>query len=101
MISNYRMGLMQVIDFACIAVALLVCGCFFIEPDLFVFTDYTGASLFTLFFYLLFFYILDAYSVGEEDSKDTVGRVMVACLLGIVCSATASYTFDHWRRSTQ
>ena len=97
MISNYRMGLMQVIDFACIAVALLACGCFFIEPDLFVFTDYTGASLFTLFFYLLFFYILDAYSVGEEDSKDTVGRVMVACLLGIVCSATASYTFDHWR----
>lgn len=97
MISNYRMGLMQAIDLVCIIAALLVCGEFTLPPDLFVFDDYTGASLFTLFFYMLFFYILDAYSVGEEDFRDTVGRVMVSCLLGIVFSATSSYTFDHWR----
>ena len=49
MISQYRMALLQGIDGACVALALLVCGHFFVEPDLFVFTDYTGASLFTLF----------------------------------------------------
>lgn len=97
MISNYRMALLQGIDILCIFAALLVCGAAVLPPDLFVFDDYTGASLFTLFFYMFFFYVLDSYSVGEEDFRDTVGRVMVACLLGIVLSATASYTFDHWR----
>lgn len=97
MISNYRMALLQAVDFFCIALALFLCGELILPPDLFIYDDYTGASLFTIFFYLLFFYILDAYSVGEEDFRDTAGRVMVACLLGIICSATASYTFDHWR----
>ncbi|MEG2172290.1 MAG: sugar transferase [Desulfovibrionaceae bacterium] len=97
MISNYRMALLQVLDFLCIVVALLVAGELTLAPDLFVFDDYTGASLFTLFFYLLFFYILDAYGVGEEDFRDTVGRVLVACVLGIISSATFSYSFDHWR----
>lgn len=97
MISNYRMALLQGVDLFCIVAALLVCGELVLPPELFVLDDYTGASLYTLFFYLMFFYILDAYSVAEEDFRDTVGRVMVSCLLGIVFSATASYTFDHWR----
>lgn len=97
MISNYRMALLQMVDGLCIILALFVAGQFTLTPDLFIFDDYTGASLFTLFFYLLFFYILDSYSVGEEDFRDTVGRVMVACVLGIISSATFSYSFDHWR----
>lgn len=97
MISSYRMALLQVLDFICILVALLVCGLTTLEPGLSVFDDYTGASLFTLFFYLLFFYILDAYSVGQEAFKETTGRVLAACSLGIISSATASYAFDHWR----
>lgn len=97
MISNYRMGLLQTLDALCLVAALFVSGALTLEPDLFIFQDYTGASLFTLFFYLLFFYILDAYSVGQEDFRDTVIRVLLACVLGIVSSATASYTFDHWR----
>lgn len=97
MISDYRMALLQFIDLVCIVAALAVSGWLTLTPDLFIFDDYTGASLFTVFFYLLFLYILDAYSVGDEDFRDTIGRVMVACVLGIVCSATASYTFDHWR----
>ena len=96
MISSYRMALLQVLDFACILLALGVSS-FTLEPDLNIFDDYTGASLFTVFFYLLFFYILDAYKVGNEDFKETMGRVMVACLLGIISSATASYAFQHWR----
>ena len=97
MISTYRMALLQALDFFCILLALAVSGMLSIAPDLSVFHDYTGASLFTVFFYLLFFYILDAYSVGSEDFRETMGRVLVACLLGIVSSATASYAFQHWR----
>ncbi|SDF42503.1 sugar transferase [Desulfovibrio legallii] len=97
MISTYRMALLQALDFFCILLALAVSGMLSIAPDLSVFHDYTGASLFTVFFYLLFFYILDAYSVGSEDIRETVGRVLVACLLGIISSATASYAFQHWR----
>ncbi|MDY3808730.1 sugar transferase [Desulfovibrio sp. PG-178-WT-4] len=97
MISTYRMALLQVLDIFCLLLALTVTGVSTIAPDLSVFHDYTGASLFTVFFYMLFFYILDAYSVGQEDFKETAGRVLVACVLGIISSATASYSFDHWR----
>lgn len=97
MISDYRMAMLQVIDLICIVVALCISGVLTLTPDLSIFDDYTGASLFTVFFYLMFLYILDAYSVGDEDFRDTIGRVLVASVLGIICSATASYTFDHWR----
>lgn len=97
MISTYRMALLQTLDLVCILLALSVSGFLTLEPDLSIFHDYTGATLFTIFFYMLFFYILDAYSVGNEDFKETVGRVLVACLLGIISSATASYAFQHWR----
>ena len=97
MISSYRMGLLQMLDLLCILLALTISGMTTIAPDLSVFDDYTGASLFTVFFYMLFFYILDAYNVGNEDFKETTGRVLVACLLAIISSATASYAFQHWR----
>lgn len=97
MISTYRMALLQTLDLVCILLALSISGFFTVEPELSIFHDYTGATLFTIFFYMLFFYILDAYSVGNEDFKETVGRVLVACLLGIISSATASYAFQHWR----
>ncbi len=97
MISNYRRGLLQTIDFICICIALTVCELTTIPPDLNIFDDFTGACLFTFFFYLLFFYILDGYNVGNEDFKETIGRVFVSCLLGIISSAVASYAFQHWR----
>ena len=97
MISTYRMALLQLLDLVCILLALSISGFLTVEPDLSIFHDYTGATLFTIFFYMLFFYILDAYSVGNEDFKETIGRVLVACILGIISSATASYAFQHWR----
>ena len=97
MISAYRRALLQVVDLFCLALALVISGLTTIAPDMSIFQDYTGASLFTIFFYMLFFYILDAYSVGSEDFKETAGRVLIACVLGIISSATASYAFDHWR----
>ena len=97
MISTYRMALLQMLDLVCILLALSISGFLTVETDLSIFHDYTGATLFTIFFYMLFFYILDAYSVGNEDFKETIGRVLVACILGIISSATASYAFQHWR----
>lgn len=97
MISAYRRALLQVLDIFCLFLALIISGLTTISPDLGIFQDYTGASLFTIFFYMFFFYILDAYSVGMEDFKESAGRVLVACFLGIISSATASYAFDHWR----
>ncbi len=97
MISAYRMFVLQCLDFLCIILALSISGVVSIAPDLSIFQDYTGASLFTIFFYMLFFYILDVYSVGLEDYRESLGRVLVACFLGIISSATCSYAFDHWR----
>lgn len=101
MISGYRMALLQCLDIGCLLLALIISGLTTIAPDLSIFQDYTGASLFTIFFYMFFFYILDAYSVGHEDFRETTGRVLVACILGIISSATASYAFDHWRFDRQ
>lgn len=97
MISAYRRALLQTLDAFCLLLALAVTGLLTIAGDLNVFFDYTGASLFTFFFYLLFFYITDAYKVGFEDFKESMGRLLVACVLGILSSSVASYAFDHWR----
>ncbi|MDR2696213.1 MAG: sugar transferase [Deltaproteobacteria bacterium] len=97
MISKYRRALLQALDALCILGALLMAEFFTIIPDLFILTDYTGASTFTLFFYLLFFYILDAYKLGEEDIRDTAIRLGMACVLAILGSAVASYSLDHYR----
>ena len=97
MISKYRMALLQVLDVFCLLLALSLTSLATIEPGLSIFQDYTGATLFTFFFYMLFFYILNAYAVGTEDFRETTGRVLVACILGIIFSATASYAFQHWR----
>ena len=51
MISTYRMALLQVLDIFCLLLALTITGVTTIAPDLSVFHDYTGASLFTVFFY--------------------------------------------------
>ncbi len=97
MISDYRMALLQAFDAFFIIISLLVSGFLTLTPDLFIIDDYTGACLFTIFFYMLFLYILDAYNVGAEDFRDTFGRTAISAVLAVICSATASYTFDHWR----
>lgn len=97
MISTYRKALLQTLDGVCILAALLAAEFFTVSPELFIFSDYTGASAFTIFFYLLFFYILDAYKLGQEDVRDSAIRLGMACVLGILSSAVASYALDHYR----
>ncbi len=97
LISTYRKGLFRVLDAVCILVALGITGWVTLPADLSVLYDYTGASLFTVASYLFFFYVLDAYNIGAEDFRDTIGRVLVAFFLGAVASATAFYAFQNWR----
>ena len=63
MISTYRMALLQTLDLVCILLALSISGFLTVESALSIFHDYTGATLFTIFFYMLFFYILYASNV--------------------------------------
>ncbi len=97
LISSYRKGLFKTLDAVCILLALGITGYLTLPADLSVLDDYTGASLFTVIAYLFCFYILDAYSIGAEDFRDTIGRVLVAFVLGAIASATAFYTFQNWR----
>lgn len=97
LISNYRKGVFKVLDAACILAALALSSLLSLPDDLSVFDDYTGASLLTVASYLFFFYVLDAYKIGAEDFRDTVGRVLVAFVFGAVASATSFYAFRNWR----
>lgn len=97
LISNYRKGVFKFLDAACILTALALSSLLSLPDDLSVFDDYTGASLLTVASYLFFFYVLDAYKIGAEDFRDTVGRVLVAFVLGAVASATSFYAFRNWR----
>ena len=97
MISVYRRALLQALDCLCLILTLTVIGVTTITPDLNVFYDYTGASLFTAFYYMLFFYIVGAYNVGMESFRETTGRVLVASVLAVIAAAATSYSFSHWR----
>lgn len=97
LISGYRKGLFKALDALCILISLGITGYITLPVDLSVLDDYTGASLFTVVSYLFFFYVLDAYNIGAEDFRDTVGRVLVAFVFGAIASATAFYAFQNWR----
>ena len=55
LISSYRKGMFTAVDALCILVSLGICGVLTLPADLSVLDDYTGASCFTVGFYLFFF----------------------------------------------
>jgi sugar transferase (PEP-CTERM system associated) len=68
-----------------------------LPPYLEIFSDYTGASTFTVIIFMLSFYMMNCYNVGREDFKDSAVRVLVAVVVGIVAAGFVFYTFEHWR----
>lgn len=100
--DNIRNSLFRLLDALCILIALYVVGETMLPDEYSVLVDYTGASFFTTFFFLLSFYVLDCYSVGEEDFRDSVARVGVASVLGVIATGFTFYSFESWRfdRST-
>ena len=89
--------LFRILDLFCILTALSLSSWFMLPPDLYVFADYTGASVFTVIIFLLSFYMLDCYNVGREDFRDSAIRVLLAIIIGIVGAGFIFYSFEHWR----
>ena len=94
--SNRRI-LFRLLDLACILIALKTSSWLMLPDFLEIFSDYTGASTFTVIIMLLSFYMLDCYSVGREDFRDSVVRVVVALIIGIIAAGFTFYSFEHWR----
>lgn len=95
--GSMRHSFFQFLDALCILFALYIIGEVALPPEYNVLIDYTGASTFTTFFFLLFFYVLDAYSIGEEDIKDSFARVGVAVVLGVISTGFTFYSFESYR----
>jgi sugar transferase (PEP-CTERM system associated) len=85
------------LDVICILAALSVSSWCMLPADLDVFADYTGASTFTVIIFLLAFYMLDCYKIGREDFRDSLIRVVLAVIIGIVGAGFAFYAFERWR----
>lgn len=95
--SDNRRFFFRILDMGCIVLALGLSSWLMLPPFLHIFSDYTGASTFTLVTFFLSFYMLDCYSVGAEDFKDSVIRVIMAVVIGIIGTGFIFYTFEHWR----
>ena len=85
------------VDLVCILAALAVSSEVLLPPTLDIFEDYTGASTFTAIIFLTAFYMMDCYNMGREEFRDTVVRVLVATVIGVVGTGFMFYTFEHWR----
>lgn len=94
--SNRRI-FFRFLDLICILTALKVSSWLMLPDFLEIFSDYTGASTFTVIIMLLSFYMLDCYAVGREEFKDSAVRVVVALVIGIVAAGFTFYSFEHWR----
>jgi sugar transferase (PEP-CTERM system associated) len=87
----------RLLDLGCILIALGFSSWLMLPPYLHIFADYTGASTFTVIIFLLSFYMMDCYAVGRESFRDSVIRVLVAVVVGIVAAGFVFYTFEPWR----
>lgn len=94
--QNKRL-LFRVLDLACILGALAFSSWLMLPPYLEIFSDYTGASTFTVIIFMLSFYMMDCYTLGREGFRDSALRVCVAVVVGIVAAGFVFYTFEPWR----
>lgn len=63
-----------------------------------VFDVHTGASVFTLFLYLVMLYIFDMYNIGRAfRSDDTALRIVVAVGVAGIFSAFLFYSLPSWK----
>ena len=95
--TSTKRYLLRSLDMACILAALAFSSWLMLPPYLDIFADYTGASTFTLLTFFLSFYMLDCYAVGREELRDSLIRVVVAVVIGIIGAGFIFYTFEHWR----
>lgn len=95
--NSNRLFIFRLLDLACILTALKISSYFMLPDFLEIFSDYTGASTFTAIIMLLSLYMLDCYAVGREELKDSIVRVVVALIIGVIAAGFTFYSFEHWR----
>ncbi len=88
---------LRLLDLLCLLIALQVSSWFMLPPGLTFAGDYSGATFFTVVVFFLTFYMLDCYSVGREDIRDSMIRVIVAVCGGVVGTGFIFYTFSSLR----
>ncbi|MDR2488451.1 MAG: TIGR03013 family PEP-CTERM/XrtA system glycosyltransferase [Desulfovibrio sp.] len=95
--NSNRLIIFRLLDLACILTALKISSGIMLPDFLEIFSDYTGASTFTVIIMLLSFYMLDCYAVGREELRDSIVRVVVALAIGVIAAGFTFYSFEHWR----
>lgn len=95
--SDNRRLILRILDMAGIIMALQISSVFMLPPYLTIFSDYTGASTFTLIIFFLSYYMLDCYNLGQEELRDSLLRVVMAVVIGIIGAGFTFYSFEHWR----
>lgn len=87
----------RVVDFICVIIALRISSWFVLPYFLNIFSDNLVGVIVTGVVLLLFLYMLDCYSIGREDFKDSVVRVVMAISIGTVLSGLLFSFFEAWR----
>ncbi len=97
MSRNVRLAVFIFLDAACIFLALYLGSPLAIESGLSIVHDYTGASTFTSFMFLLSYYTLDCYALDKVNDRDLLARVVVATILGTMLTGFVFFISETWR----
>lgn len=92
-----RFFLYAFLDVLCILGTLHIIWPFTVEFGLHIFTDYTGATTFTILSYLASYYMLGCYDLSRETQRDMILRVLVGTLLGTILTGFIFFVFRTWR----
>ena len=94
---SLRFFLYALLDIVCIFGTLYIIWPFTVQYGLYMLTDYTGATTFTVFFYLASYYMLGCYDLSNDGQRDMIIRVLVGTLLGTILTGFMFFTFETWR----
>ena len=87
----------MVMDLACILLALYLGSPLAIESGLSIIHDYTGASTFTTFLFLLSYYTLDCYALDKAGDRELLARVVIATVMGTMLTGFVFFMSETWR----
>ena len=97
MSRTVRLAVFMILDLTCILLALYLGSPLTIESGLSIIHDYTGASTFTTFMFLLSYYTLDCYALDKAGDRDLLARVVIATILGTMLTGFVFFISETWR----
>jgi exopolysaccharide biosynthesis polyprenyl glycosylphosphotransferase len=97
MSRTVRLAVFIILDLGCILLALYLGSPLTINPELSVLSDYTGASTFTAFIFLMSYYTLDCYALNKPNDRELLARVVIATVLGTMLTGFVFFISETWR----